>query len=507
MSLLGPELITTAADREFSSDTGWWVKYGTGTTIAGGTLNCFTDGVQAGVYRDAVLTYGAKYRVRFTIGNYSGGSEVGLAPGPVSGGYYLPAAGTYDVEFVHDGSVSGRLGIWCKTPGVTFDDISLREITGDDAGVTYPRHFRIGPELLPDADRRFDSDSGYWTKIGSAFITGGVGTQTADGASSLYHGNVLDYGATYRCEMEIANHPGGDWVGLALCTVNGYYHLQSSGFHAFEFVHDGTVPGRFRTRSIYDGVTFDNISVREYIGDSATEYTTDFSEYTTGVQPADVTKRWHALIDYTAEAGGPIGGKILKQSNSTGENLNFLSYDPPGEFTDGEILALHRLNYDDSGIDYGMGLCLRGSGDSVSETGYLVNWDLGAQVFRVMRYNAASGVTINTHAFAFAYNQWVWTRFRVASSAVKVRAWLYGNTEPGGWTAELTDTVLSGPGRAGIFSYDGVADEYAWFSVAVGSGGTAPGPELNSWGHMASGLSPAKICGVPVSSGLRICGI
>jgi hypothetical protein len=216
MSLFGAELITTLADRDFSSDTGFWVKYGTGTTIADGTLNCFTDGTQAGVYRDAILTWGAKYRLRFTIGNYTGGGQVGVAPGPVANGYWLPEAGTYDVEFVHDGSVEGRLGIWCDVPDVTFDDFSLKEITGDDEGVTYPRHFRLGVELIAaQADREFSSDTGWWTKVGTAVITGGVATQTTNDASGIYHDALLTFGQTYRCEMDLGNHPGGDGVGLA----------------------------------------------------------------------------------------------------------------------------------------------------------------------------------------------------------------------------------------------------------------------------------------------------
>jgi hypothetical protein len=363
---LGSELITVQADREFSSDTGFWVKYGSGTTIADGTLNCFTSGTQAGVYRDAILTYGSKYQVTFTIGNYTGGSEVGLAIGPVSGGYYLPEAGTYTIQFIHNGSVSGRLGLWCKSPNVTFDNISLKEITGGDDGIVYPRHF----------------------------------TETADDS------------VTYA--------PDG-WP---------YY---------------------------------------------PTEFATDFSEYPTGQQPYDWTKRLYggaATCNYTVEEVAGVG-KVLQLSGMTAEGLKGITWNAFADTTtDVEVLVKFRVNDANTAID-GIGPYVRATGTTSSTRSWYWPYFASEDSRVLFTKWVPDPVSIESqYTYAFTETEWIWCRYRVIGTDHKLKYWKDGETEPETWTHEVTDT---GPtaGYVGWMSYDGRADQIAFFSVGL-DGATAP---------------------------------
>jgi hypothetical protein len=230
-------------------------------------------------------------------------------------------------------------------------------------------------------------------------------------------------------------------------------------------------------------VTYDNLSVRQIVADDydvpvgpePAQFYTDYTEHTVGQAPADHTKRWHDLSDYTVEDGGSLGGDILRMGNDTGDNLQFYSWDTPGETSDVEILFRHRANSATSG-SYAHGAVVRGSGDSTTETGYIINFDRPGQNYKVMRYLNASGSTLQTVAFTHGINDWVWTRLLVNGTSIKSRSWLGSfYDEPDTWPVDLTNDVVAGPGRVGYFSYQGPADEYSFFSVGT-EGATAPGP-------------------------------
>ena len=67
-------MITNAADREFSSDTGFWTKTAQ-VTIAGGVCNIkSTDGSAQGISRSGLLTAGKVYKKTYDIIANRGGS-------------------------------------------------------------------------------------------------------------------------------------------------------------------------------------------------------------------------------------------------------------------------------------------------------------------------------------------------------------------------------------------------------------------------------------------------
>lgn len=206
------------------------------------------------------------------------------------------------------------------------------------------------------------------------------------------------------------------------------------------------------------------------------QFYTDFSEYTTGVQPSDWTHQWATTSAYTAETGGGIGPKLLQQTQ-TSEGVTGLSWDDAGSSANVELLVKVRLHSDTAGIDYGGGAFIRGSGGSGSATAYHISLDYGGQVFRIGRNISGSYSGLATSStFTFTYDQWVWYRFRVNGSSVQARAWLDGASEPGTWALDVTNYEITDAGLSGVYTYDGISDQYDWVGIGT-NGDTAPGPD------------------------------
>ncbi len=123
---LGSELITTAADRDFSSDTGYWTKDAT-VSVADGVLKVVSCPTNTKIIlRNSLIASGKAYKVTFTISNYTSG--------------YVRASDNYNLfgNFNSDGakevylvSQGTQFSIYTGT-GTTschIDDISIKEVT------------------------------------------------------------------------------------------------------------------------------------------------------------------------------------------------------------------------------------------------------------------------------------------------------------------------------------------------------------------------------------------
>lgn len=127
--VLGPELITNSADRDFSSDTGFWSKATGATTITGGVAHLVNQANGFSIYKNSFLTIGNAYRLVFTIKNFANGglqiySGMTIA-NPI-------ANGTYTCTFVANNTI---LGFSVASGPVNFDidDVSIKPILGNHA--------------------------------------------------------------------------------------------------------------------------------------------------------------------------------------------------------------------------------------------------------------------------------------------------------------------------------------------------------------------------------------
>jgi len=126
---LGSEVITVAADREFSSDTGFWVK-DAGCTIALGVAHFVAVAVNFGLNQNAdLLTYLALYKGILTVSNHVAGnldisslSRTSLSTGNgLKTGYIL-------------GASNGRFYVIAgTTASLDADDVSFKRVTDPPA--------------------------------------------------------------------------------------------------------------------------------------------------------------------------------------------------------------------------------------------------------------------------------------------------------------------------------------------------------------------------------------
>ena len=127
---LGAEIITAAADREFSSDTGYWSKAAT-VSISGGTANWTAAPVAAAMVRSAG-NGGRVYEITWTITSISSGGLQTYIGGSL--GIIRTAAGTY-TERITLGTVDGGLGFQATAAGTnaSIDNVSFKEVLGNHA--------------------------------------------------------------------------------------------------------------------------------------------------------------------------------------------------------------------------------------------------------------------------------------------------------------------------------------------------------------------------------------
>lgn len=126
---LGSEIVSVAADRDFSSDTGYWSK-DPNVAIGSGTANWTAAVVNNALYRPGTLTQGKYYEVTFTVTSISAGSIAVYAGGNT--GTARTAPGTYTQRVVC-GTTNTTLGWVSQTNPTTasIDNVSWKEVTGN----------------------------------------------------------------------------------------------------------------------------------------------------------------------------------------------------------------------------------------------------------------------------------------------------------------------------------------------------------------------------------------
>jgi hypothetical protein len=206
-------------------------------------------------------------------------------------------------------------------------------------------------------------------------------------------------------------------------------------------------------------------------------YSTNFSEYTTGVNLSDWTDYWSAgNFTYQAAVNSgtyKVSTKWCNFNSSTAHGRRVLTWDDVGSVADVDILVKIKQN----GLtNNGSRTYARVSGSAASENAYLVAVAGGLQKVTIGKYLA--GVSSNLAqitAFTQHTTDEYWVRFRVNGTSVKAKIWAEDAVEPNDWLLETTDSDLSS-GYCGIGNYDSTQDFYCDFFECVTGGGTATYP-------------------------------
>lgn len=120
--VLGSELITNAADRDFSSDTGYWSK-GSGWIISEGKATRSGATVSSNISNTTVLTVGKWYKITYTVLNYVQGTlqVVGFETFTSRS-----SNGTYVEYHKANNTLGGLRGV--NDAAFSIDNISIQEV-------------------------------------------------------------------------------------------------------------------------------------------------------------------------------------------------------------------------------------------------------------------------------------------------------------------------------------------------------------------------------------------
>jgi len=252
--------ITNISVKEVGQD---WT-FGTGWSIEddGGNLKAVADNAAFGVSLTQNIAFvdGQKYRVTYTISDYTSGAiTMNLGSGVT--GATRNSNGTYTEDYVHSGVNTLYVRPSTNNTSLTIDNISVKEITDDTniprinyEGFSYQDS--LGEELV-----NFDTavyQSG-WQNNNDGSATFDINNGTG---SEFIQSDVLEVGKTYQFYFKI-NFIGSGQMRL-YCQTNLAFTVTQSGTYTDTFVADGSSI-RFK-RVAGDLFTIDNVSVKEYLG-------------------------------------------------------------------------------------------------------------------------------------------------------------------------------------------------------------------------------------------------
>jgi hypothetical protein len=204
-------------------------------------------------------------------------------------------------------------------------------------------------------------------------------------------------------------------------------------------------------------------------------FSTDFSEYTTSSAPGDWTQRWgNYAAKFTIEAdGAALGGKILALDGTSNSAASWDDLDSDADRDDAEILMKCRCVALSGSTEPNIGALLRADG---GRNGYYAGiYSTTAIRLRKVISSTSSAIVAQTGR-TFAVDTWYWIRFRANGTALQVRVWPDGDSEPGTWDIDTTDSDITAAGWVGVFSNGTTTEpDVDYFSVGT-NGDTAPSP-------------------------------
>lgn len=215
-----------------------------------------------------------------------------------------------------------------------------------------------------------------------------------------------------------------------------------------------------------------------------TQYFTDWTEYPSGAQPSDWTRRWDTSMGtWLVQAGAGYDGvkPALQTTYGASQTRLALSWnviDSDPDRADVEFVYRWRpAVYGNNDVR----TLARGSGNGTSETGYNSGFVNGGSRTSYM-LNGGSFTIASTPVSGVVDPNWVWTRVRITGTTdLKVRTWIDGTDEPTVWDVESTTaTSITDPGWVGLTSYVDGSGTLTWDFVGIGTGGdpapTSPVP-------------------------------
>ncbi len=215
-------------------------------------------------------------------------------------------------------------------------------------------------------------------------------------------------------------------------------------------------------------------------GDTSRIFSTDWSEYSSGSQPAGWSQWWDPTSHFrVVDDPAAQGGKVLEWS-ATGQSRDRwgLALDSL-DVEDQEVYTEFRVRSLGGGTSvYYMGTAaVRVSGTASDEHGYALFMvdNSGTRSVALSTWTAGGYTQLGQASLSWEADTWYSIRLRAEGSAIRARVWPRGTAEPGSWLVEATDFRYA-RGRPGISHHDNGTVQWDRWSVTVPGPDTVPGP-------------------------------
>jgi hypothetical protein len=189
------------------------------------------------------------------------------------------------------------------------------------------------------------------------------------------------------------------------------------------------------------------------------QYFTDFTEY---ADTAALEAEWNSaqysttsLFEIDLQAtGGKNGGPALRSlyTSSPGsfERTGISWNGVVPDTADVEVVARFKTNSAGFSENNRYGILTRGAGSGTSVTAYISPYFRGATL--ISSYAGGNYLEHTSVGNAgFSADTWYWMRVQTIGSALKARWWTDGDTEPGTWDIDITNTRISAAGFVGLW--------------------------------------------------------
>jgi hypothetical protein len=198
-----------------------------------------------------------------------------------------------------------------------------------------------------------------------------------------------------------------------------------------------------------------------------TVYTTDFSEYTTGLSLSDWTDYWGTGdFTYLAQANSGTFKVGTKECNYLVNNndRSVLTWDDIGSVANSDIIVkVNANNFDSAGIR----LYSRVSGSSGNENSYL--FGISNTNISIDKYVASVSTSIISIDFISKADTNYWIRFQTSGTTIRGKIWAEDAIEPAEWKFSTTDSSLTS-GAVGFGGFYATVDyEVDYFSCGTGT--------------------------------------
>ena len=245
----GSELIALSANRDFSSNTGFWTFESPQVTYGTGKVDFNTSLTNYGFYKTSFLVPNKSYTATFDIVNYTSGAVHVNGGGLVYGS--VNSNGTHRISL--NSNANGTFAIQSDSGGavLSIDNISIKEILVGDGDFDFSRGSNLaatrvnaagliekGRENLLLQSNQFDTT---WTTSSSASITGGQadkdgGTSAwklqAITASTAYVRQLIDASSNVSTFSFYAKAGTSNWTFVNCVNVTGFFDLANGAVGA-----------------------------------------------------------------------------------------------------------------------------------------------------------------------------------------------------------------------------------------------------------------------------------